>query len=87
MSTEFKIEDKILTIKRARTLLGSERNTNIRKAEELIKFSEKSSGKEVKILWLQKERQVTVDGDIAFAQPPGEARGTFQAPYLDLILP
>ena len=75
-----------MIIKKARTDLGHERNKYIRKAEELIKAAPEANGKDVKILWLQKERHVTVDGVVAFAQAPGDLFGTFKAPFNNLAL-
>jgi pyridoxine/pyridoxamine 5'-phosphate oxidase len=83
---EFSVDGRAVIIKKTRTKLGKERNDHMRKAEELIKASPHATGKDVTILWLQKERQVTVNGAVAFAQPPGDPRGTFNAPYLDLVL-
>jgi len=78
---------KPLTLKKARTDFQKERNFKIRKAAELIEASPQSQGKSVKIEWLQKERQVKVDDAVAFVQPLGDPCGTFQAPFLDIVLP
>ena len=68
---KLEVQGKTVVIKKARAQLGYERNKVLRKAEELIKASTVSNGKTVNIEWLQKERTATVDGAVAFAQPPG----------------
>ena len=59
----------------------------MRKAEELIKASPESVGKTVTIKWLQKERHVAVNDVVAVVQPPGEAKGFFKEPFMQLVLP
>ena len=54
---------------------------------ELIEASPHAQGKTVEIEWLQKERQVKVGDAVAFEQLPGDVCGTFQAPFLDIVLP
>ena len=49
----------------------------------MIKGSELSKQKSVKIDW--KERQVTVNDIVAFSQGKSELRGTFAAPYAELV--
>ena len=74
----------------ARSKLNGRRNFSIRKAEELLKAHSAAQGKEVKIVWKTDElgqRQVTVGGDIAFAQGKHDVRGSFSAPVGDIQLP
>ena len=84
-SVPFKVDGTEIKIKAARTKLNSKRNLSIRTAHDLIKESELSNGKTVKVEWV--ERHVTVDGIVAFAQNKEETDGTFLAPYTELALP
>jgi hypothetical protein len=43
--------------------------------------------KVVEIKWMQKDREVTVNGSVAFTQARLELGGSFIAPYQDLVLP
>jgi hypothetical protein len=82
-----KAGDQAITIKRARTDLQSLRNNSVRKAEELIKASPYAHDKVVEIKWTQKDREVTVNGSVAFSQARLELGGSFRAPFQDLVLP
>lgn len=80
----FDINDKNLTIKKVRAEFDAQHNFNLRKTESVIKAASNGLNKNVVIEWLQKERQVTVDGVVAFAQPPKVFNGTFMPPFSNL---
>ena len=76
-----------LTIKRARTEIGNQRNQQVREAEKLIKESEQSSGNTVKIEWLKQPRTITVDAKTAFTQAKDELCGNLCGAFSALALP
>ena len=89
-STELNVGSKKLMIKPARTELQRKRNYAMRKAEELIKASTHTGGKEVKIEWKvdgSRERLVTVNGTAAFKQEENDVKGVFLQPFADLVIP
>ena len=75
---------KNITFKNARTKANGQRNFSLRKAEQVIKGSERSNGKTVRIVW--KDRSVTVDDTPVFTQGKSEIGGSFASPYADLTL-
>ena len=79
------VGDTTISIKPARTKINSQRNYSLKKAEELIKSSPDSQGKQVSISW--DTRAVTVNQADAFTQSKGDNGGTFLAPYDQLSLP
>jgi protein subunit release factor B len=83
----FRVNGVPLAIKRARTDFQNKRNFSVRKAEEIIKSSDAARGQTIEVLWLQKVRQVTVDGVVAFSQPLDEVGGSFLGLFSDLVLP
>ena len=82
--SEFTIGDQKVRVKNALTRLQRSRDWALRTATELIKA--KTSGK-VETIRNGGERGVKVDGAFAFEQAQGEARGSFRAPFQNLILP
>ena len=82
-SVPFIVDGSNIKIKAARSQLNSQRNVFINKAHDMIKGSELSKQKSVKIEW--KERQVTVIDIVAFSQDKSELHGTFRAPYAELV--
>ena len=89
-SIELNVGSKKLMIKPARTELQRKRNYAMRKAEELIKASTLTAGKEVKIEWKvdgSRERLVTVNGTTAFKQGEHDVKGVFLQPFADLVIP
>ena len=75
-----------MTIKYDITKLNGARNWDISKAEELLKNDLLSNGKEIKTS-MANNREIRIDGRIAFAQSSFELRGSFFSSYLHLKLP
>jgi hypothetical protein len=88
----FQVDGVNLKAKAARTQTQKKRNYSMRKAEELIKSSELSANKQVKIEWKAEEsgstdRRVLVDNVAAFTQGSNDLYGSFADPYKDLSIP
>ncbi len=70
-------------IKRAITEVARQRNSALRRAEELLKKDARCAGKPVKIVWIG-ERGVTVDSVYGFEQRKGDVMGDFVGVFKDL---
>ena len=77
-------------IKRAKTSLQLARNSALHKACDVLKKNALAKEKECKIDFKmdnsQKSRSVTVGGQVAFLQLPGDMSGSFLAPFQDVTL-
>ena len=74
-----------IIVKYARTKFNEQRNTSIRNASDLIKKHIEGKDKSVVIKW--DERQVEVNGTVAFEQLKTETGGSFKAPFGGIVLP
>ena len=79
------VDSKQIEIKKTKTKQQKTRNYFLIRASELIKEHPGSKGKEVKIVWGQ--RQVQVDLSLGFQQDKIDNGGAFSAPYDALVLP
>ena len=77
-------------MKRAKTALQLTRNGALHKANDALKKSPLGKDKECKIEFKmdndQKSRSVTVGGQTAFLQLPGDMTGNFVAPFQGVTL-
>ena len=80
--------DSKVSVGRAKTEFQRNRNTNLRKAEEVLKKDARTNGKVVKIEWKldgnSKNRVVTMGEQTVFLQTPNDLSGHFVAPFLDV---
>ena len=72
-----------LQVTGARTELNNKRNTLLRDAEKALKTSELTKNKEVKILF-GNERQVLVNGEVAYQQNKWGVGGAFKGEFVML---
>ena len=73
-----------LQVGRAKTSTQLKRNSSLTKASDLLKKDNRCQGKNVEICWKvegSKERQVQVDGHVAFQQTLTDLAGRFLPPF------
>ena len=80
--------DSKVFVGRAKTEFQRNRNTNLRKAEEVFRKDARTNGKVVKIEWKldgkSKNRVVTMREQTVFLQTPNDLSGHFVAPFTDV---
>ena len=75
-----------MKIRRAKSQLNIDRDTALRKAEEIIKAAPAAAGKTVERKGYA-DRSVLVNGEVAFQQDKKGVSGIFFAPFADLSIP
>ena len=85
-SLKCEINGKEVTVKSAMSRTALRRNGVLKAASRVISADPKAASKEVKVVYVG-SRGVTVDGNVAFSQPPGDEDGSFQGEFSHLALP
>ena len=81
---ELVVKGTTLRVVQARTKLRKSRNWALKKTLELLKAAGGDSAT-TELKW--EGREVTVNGEVAFKQLPGEPKGSFQNSFAHLTLP